>query len=61
MTEVEINNWLLSETAYLSEGQFKRISSEGDLHSLIDLEDLNDYFDFSTREKIGVRMRGSNN
>lgn len=59
MSHVEINEWLIKNSAFISEGQIKRISTGGDLHEYIDLEDgLESLIDFDV-EKIGMRMKGT--
>lgn len=58
-TDLEINEWLINATGYLSEGQLSRITEGGDQYGLMDIQDLNDYLDMSRQDtKIGVRMRG---
>jgi hypothetical protein len=54
---LEINEWILRQSAYLSEGQCKRISPGGDLSELIDVEKLDDYVDLN-KTKFGIRMKG---
>lgn len=58
-TKEEINNWLVDNTAYISEGQVKRILPGGDLNSLIDLgEGLEHICDVEVKN-VGLRMKGA--
>ena len=59
LSNQEIDDWLISNCSYLSEGQYHRMSVGGDIHDFIEFENKPlDHFLDTNRKKIGLRMRG---
>lgn len=56
-SEKEINEWLIRECAYLSEGQVERLSPGGDVRNYVDMDQLSDFVDLKER-RFGIRQRG---
>ena len=54
-SQKQIDDWMISQAAFISEGQIKRCREGGDMYELI--EDITGKFDES-QSKIGVRMKG---
>uniref|UniRef100_A0A7S0CPY5 Flavin reductase like domain-containing protein n=2 Tax=Amorphochlora amoebiformis TaxID=1561963 RepID=A0A7S0CPY5_9EUKA len=57
-SEKDIDNWLLENCAYVSDGQYSRISKGGDQHKLLgmDSKDLDDYID-NQKQTAAIRVR----
>jgi hypothetical protein len=60
LSKTEINEWLLTNCAYVSEGQVARLSPGGDHHELLDITGLGGItaaIDTAGKKKCGIRQR----